>query len=158
MGRSGRALFFQGAEQLTRVRWMGRGVGNIIKQSLGGPVWAARVWPEENHFVSGNFAGFSLYISSEGSAKLRWVGREAHLGRGVAQQGAAQLRRAQLIQRVQRSSQGAAKLLGRCVAQIGCSIAQKAAVQLRRVQLSSEGAAYLRQGAAQLRWGAAQLR
>jgi hypothetical protein len=30
-------------------------------------------------------AGFSLYISSEGSAKLRWVGREAYLGRGVAQ-------------------------------------------------------------------------
>ncbi len=26
-----------------------------------------------------------LYILSEGSAKLRWVGRVAHLGRGVAQ-------------------------------------------------------------------------
>ncbi len=27
-----------------------------------------------------NFAGFSQYISSEGSAKLRWVDRVAHLG------------------------------------------------------------------------------
>ena len=27
-----------------------------------------------------NFAGLSLYISSEGSAKLRWVDRVAHLG------------------------------------------------------------------------------
>jgi hypothetical protein len=52
---------------------MGRGAGNIIYQSLFGQV-------ERYHFVSGNFAGFSLYISSEGSAKLRWVGRVAHLG------------------------------------------------------------------------------
>jgi hypothetical protein len=70
---------------LTRVGWMGRGVGNIINQSLGGPVerytpLAARVRPEEKHFVSGNIAGFSLYISSERSAKLRWVGREAQKG------------------------------------------------------------------------------
>ncbi len=59
---------------------MGRGTGNIIYQSLFGTVEDIRLWqpefgPEENHFVSGNFAGFSLYISSEGSAKLRWEGR-----------------------------------------------------------------------------------
>ena len=50
-------------------------------------LWQPEFGPEkkENHFVSGNFAGFSLYISSEGSAKLRWVGRVTHLGRGVAQ-------------------------------------------------------------------------
>ena len=58
--------------------------------------------PEEKHFASENFAGFSLRILSEGSAKLRWVGRVAHLGLGVAQKG------------VQRSS-------------VGCSIAQKGA-------------------------------
>ncbi len=40
---------------------------------------------KKNHFVSGNFAGFSLYILSEGSAKLRRVGRVAHFGRGFAQ-------------------------------------------------------------------------
>ncbi len=42
--------------------------------------WQREFEPEEKHFVSGNFAGFSLCISSEGSAKLRWVGRVAHLG------------------------------------------------------------------------------
>ncbi len=47
--------------------------------------WQPEFGPEEKHFVSRNFAGFSLYISSERSAKLRWVGREAHLWRGVAQ-------------------------------------------------------------------------
>ncbi len=31
-------------------------------------LWQPEFGPEENHFVSGNFAGFSLYISSEGSA------------------------------------------------------------------------------------------
>jgi hypothetical protein len=49
--------------------------------------WQLEFEPEEKHFVSGNFAGFSLYISSERSAKLRWVGREAHLGQGVAHLG-----------------------------------------------------------------------
>jgi hypothetical protein len=38
-------------------------------------LWQPVFGPAENHFVSGNFAGFSLYISSEGTAKLRWVGR-----------------------------------------------------------------------------------
>ncbi len=51
-------------------------------------------------FCFWKFRGVSLYILSEGSAKLRWVGRVAHLGRGVAQKG------------VQRSS-------------VGCSIARK---------------------------------
>ncbi len=41
-----------------------------------------------------NFSGFSLYISSEGSAKLRWVDRVAHVRRSsvecsVEQKGAA---------------------------------------------------------------------
>ncbi len=40
-------------------------------------LWQPVFGPEENHFVSGNFAGFSLYISSEGTTKLRWVGRVA---------------------------------------------------------------------------------
>ncbi len=39
------------------------------------PLWSSgKIYasgPEENHFVSGNFAGFSLYILLEGSAKLR---------------------------------------------------------------------------------------
>ncbi len=48
-------------------------------------LWQPEFGPEENHFVSGNFTGFSLYISSVGSAKLRWVGRVAHLRRDVAQ-------------------------------------------------------------------------
>jgi hypothetical protein len=65
----------------------GRGAGNIIYQVSLVPWKDIRLWqpefgPEkkENHFVSGNFAGFSLYILSEGSAKLRCVGRVAHLG------------------------------------------------------------------------------
>ncbi len=48
-------------------------------------LWQPEFGPEENHFVSGNLPGFSLYISSERSAKLQWVGRLSHLGRGVAQ-------------------------------------------------------------------------
>jgi hypothetical protein len=36
-------------------------------------------------FCFWKFRGVSLYILSEGSAKLRWVGRVAHLGGGVAQ-------------------------------------------------------------------------
>ncbi len=65
---------------------MGFVAGYIIYQSLGGPVERytplvqPEFGPEEKHFVSGNFAGFSLHISSEGSAKLRRVGRVAHLG------------------------------------------------------------------------------
>ncbi len=53
----------------------GRGIVNILYQSLFGPVerYTPKFGPEEKHFVSGNFAGFSLYILSEGSAKLRWV-------------------------------------------------------------------------------------
>ncbi len=59
--------------------------GNIINQSLSGPVerytpLAIEFGIAEKHSVSENFAGFSLYISSEGSAKLRWVGRVAKLG------------------------------------------------------------------------------
>jgi hypothetical protein len=46
-----------------------------------------RACKKENNFVSGNFTGFSLYILLEGSAKLRWVGRVAHLGRCVDQSG-----------------------------------------------------------------------
>ena len=48
--------------------------------------------PEEKHFASENFAGFSLCILSEGSAKLRWVGRRVRrssVGCSVAQKGAA---------------------------------------------------------------------
>jgi hypothetical protein len=41
---------------------------------------ACKFEPEEKNFVSGNFAAFSPYISSKGSAKLQWVGRVAHLG------------------------------------------------------------------------------
>jgi hypothetical protein len=44
----------------------GRGI-LYIKASLI-RLWQPEFGPEENHFVSGNFAGFSLYISSEGSA------------------------------------------------------------------------------------------
>ncbi len=57
--------------------------GNIIqyiKASVVHGPWHPEFEPKEKHFVSGNFAGFSLYISSEGSVKLRWVGRVAHLG------------------------------------------------------------------------------
>jgi len=35
--------------------------------------WQPEFGPEEKHFVSGHFAGFSLYIASEGSAKRRWM-------------------------------------------------------------------------------------
>jgi hypothetical protein len=67
---------------------MGRGAGYCVPKLW----WSSRkicvpgnpevgVWPEEKHFVSGNFSGFSLYISSE----VRWVGRVAHLVGGVAQ-------------------------------------------------------------------------
>ncbi len=69
----------------------GKGRGTLyIKASLVPwkdiRLWQPQFGPEkkENHFVSGNFAGFSMYILSEVSAKLRWVGRVAHLGRGVA--------------------------------------------------------------------------
>jgi hypothetical protein len=61
---------------------VGYDTGNIIYQSLGGPWSSGKIYAPGNPvrafreaFVSGNFAGFSLYISSEGSAKLRWVGR-----------------------------------------------------------------------------------
>ncbi len=69
MGRWGGALYFLGC----RIAYKGAidGAGNIIYQSLFGTVEDIRLWqielgPEENSFVSGNFAGFSLYISSEG--------------------------------------------------------------------------------------------
>ncbi len=39
-------LYFYGAEQLTRARWMGRGAGNIIYQSLFGPI-DLRLWQPE---------------------------------------------------------------------------------------------------------------
>jgi hypothetical protein len=75
---------------------MGRGAGNIIQYIKASLVqWKdirlrqPEFGPEKNHFVSGNFAGFSLYISSDGTAKLRWVGRVAHLERRVAQKAAA---------------------------------------------------------------------
>ncbi len=73
---------------------MGRGGGKYyISKPLWSPgkkdirLWQPKFGPEkkENYFVSENFAGFSLYILSEGSAKLQWVGRVAHLRRGVAQ-------------------------------------------------------------------------
>jgi hypothetical protein len=69
---------------------MGEGQGILyIKASLVQwkdiRLWQPEFGPEENHFVSGNFAGFFLYISSEGSAKLQWVGRVAHLWRGESQ-------------------------------------------------------------------------
>jgi hypothetical protein len=47
------------------------------------PLWSSgKIYasgPEENHFVSGNFAGFSLYILLEGSAKLRREGRRHYI-------------------------------------------------------------------------------
>ncbi len=46
-------------------------------------LWQPEFEPEEKHFVSGNFAGFSLYNPSEGLAKLQWLGRVAHLRVGV---------------------------------------------------------------------------
>jgi hypothetical protein len=89
----GDITFFRVPNSFQGYDGMERGAGNIIyiyiKASLVKwkdiRLWQPEFGPEENHFVSGNFAGFSLYISSEGSAKLRWVGRVAHLGRGVAQ-------------------------------------------------------------------------
>ncbi len=72
---------------------------NITNQSLDNPVerYTVRPWqpefePEEKHFTSENFAGFSLCILSEGSAKLRWVGRRVRRSSvecSVAQKGAA---------------------------------------------------------------------
>ncbi len=81
---SGRALYFLGC--LQGCDGWGEGWGILqIKASVVHwkdiRPWQPEFGPEEKHFVSGNFAGFSLYISSERSAKLRWVGREAHLGR-----------------------------------------------------------------------------
>ncbi len=54
---------------------MGRWVGNIITnaslvQWKDIRIWQPEFGPEEKHLVSGNFAEFSLYILSEGSAKL----------------------------------------------------------------------------------------
>ncbi len=80
---AGDIIFFRVPNSLQGCDGWGEGRGILnIKASL---VQWKEFGPEENHFVSGNFAGFSLYISSEGSAKLRWVGRVTHLGRGVAQ-------------------------------------------------------------------------
>ncbi len=72
---------------------------NITNQSLGNPVerykvhpWQPEFEPEEKHFAFENFAGFSLCILSEGSAKLRLVGRRvtrSSVGCSVAQKGAA---------------------------------------------------------------------
>ncbi len=54
--------------------------------------WQPEFEHGEKHFVSENFAEFSLCILSEGSAKLRWVGRRVRrnsVGCSVAQKGAA---------------------------------------------------------------------
>ena len=86
----------------------GWGKGRGILYTVSKPLWSSgKIYAsgspssglEKNEsFCFWKFRGVSLYILSEGSAKLRWVGRVAHLGRGVAQKG------------VQRSS-------------VGCSIA-----------------------------------
>ncbi len=75
-GEGGGALYFLG----WRIAYKGAmdGARNIIyfKASFwsSGKIYASgSLGPEENHFVSGNFAGFSLYISPKGSAKLRWA-------------------------------------------------------------------------------------
>jgi hypothetical protein len=86
----GDIIFFRVPNSLQECDGWGEGRGILnIKASLVQwkdiRLWQPEIGPEENHFVSGNFAEFSLYISSEGSAKLRWVGRVTHLGRGVAQ-------------------------------------------------------------------------
>ncbi len=69
---------------------------------------------------------------------MRWVGRVAHLGRGVAQQGTAQLRR------VHHSSEESS--LSR-----GCSEALRTQRSSDRVQPSSEGRSVAQKGAALLR-------
>jgi hypothetical protein len=69
----------------------GKDTGNIIYQSLVGTVkqytpLAARVRAWREAFCFWTFCGvFSVYISSEGSAKLRSMGHGAHWGWGVAQ-------------------------------------------------------------------------
>ncbi len=87
---AGDIIFFRVSNSLQGCDGWGEGWGILyIKASLVQckdiRLWQPEFGPEENHFFSGNFAGFSLYISSEGIAKLRWVGRVAHLGRSVAQ-------------------------------------------------------------------------
>ncbi len=120
--------------------------------------WQPEFQPEEKHFVSANFAGFSLCILSKGSAKLRWVGRRVRrssVGCSVAQKCAAQLKRRSLSRgcsvalRVQRSSQGAAQLSRVQRSSIGCSIAHQGAAQLIRVQCSSVRCNVAQYGAAQ---------
>jgi hypothetical protein len=87
---AGDIIFFRVTNSLQGCDGWGKGWGILyIKASVVQwkdlRPWQPEFRPEEKHFVSGNFAGFSLYISSERSAKLRWVGREAHLWQGVAQ-------------------------------------------------------------------------
>jgi hypothetical protein len=58
---------------------MGRGAEILyIKDSLVKwkdiHLWQPEFGPEEKHFVSGNFAGFSLYISWEGSVSEAAMG------------------------------------------------------------------------------------
>jgi hypothetical protein len=66
-------LFFRVPNTLQGCDGWGEGRGILyIKASLVQwkdiRLWQPEFGPEENHFVSGNFAGFSLYILSEGSA------------------------------------------------------------------------------------------
>ncbi len=91
---------------------------------------------DRGHYI---FQGAAQLISGE--AQVNSVQHSSE-GSSVAQKVVAQLIRIQLIQREQRSSQGAAQIRQRCTVE-GCSVAQKGAAQLRRVQLSSEGAAQL---------------
>ncbi len=66
-------IFFRVPNTLQGCDGWGEGRGILyIKASLVQwkdiRLWQPEFGPEENHSVSGNFAGFFLYISSEGSA------------------------------------------------------------------------------------------
>ncbi len=96
----------------------GRGVLNIkasLVQWKDIRLWKPEFGPEENHFVSGVFSVYFVGRISEAAmggprnsfrARRSSVGgvQRGSVGCSVAQQGAALLRRTQLIRRVQRSS------------------------------------------------------
>ena len=89
---AGDIIFFRVPNSLQGCDGWGEGRGILyIKASLV-PWKDIRLWqpefgPEKKRepFCFWKFRGVSLYILSEGSAKLRWVGRvAAHLGGGAA--------------------------------------------------------------------------
>ncbi len=157
---------------LIRVRWVGCGAGNIMFQSLGGPVvpgGPSSGLRETLYFLGCRVAQIGCDVAQLNAAQLSRMQRSSE-GYSVAQKVEAQIRGCSVALRAQRSServqrssegcslgqQGAAELLQCSKAlrvqsssnrvqrsSVGCSVAQQGAAQLSRVQRSSGGVVQL---------------